>query len=218
MTDVNDAGTPPNKLKKTLFSLALGCALGFAGSFGFHQFADTGALGELGRSREIAALVGLVYFIISLTVLAGVVVPKAGASFLNVEDAEELREQKNMLGMSGIGMASVGAALIVAALAAPMGPIGQGTALFLFVALMALGVVTSLASHKRQDELMRTVSKQAGSIAFYLMFFVAGGWALAAHLEYAAAPQPLDWLTMLYSLGLLAAFVASAKHGMMKMR
>lgn len=208
----------PSKLKKTIFALVLGGAAGFAGAFGFMQLADNGVLGELGPSREIAALVGVIYLLTAFAVLTGVVAPKAGATFLNVEDAEELREQKFMLGMSGLGMGAAGAALILAALAAPVGPISQSVVATLFAGLMIVAVIGSLASRKRQDELMRAISKETGSTAYYLLFLIGGGWALAGHLGYIAAPAPLDWLSMFWGLGLLAAFIVIAKRGMMQMR
>lgn len=208
----------PSKLKKTLFSLALGGLAGFAGAFGFMELAESGMIGSLGKSREVAGLVGITYIIIAFAVLAGVLAPKTGATFLNVEDAEELREQKFMLGMSGLGMVTSGAALIVAALAAPVGPISQALALAAFAALMILAVIASRASSQRQDELMRAIGKETGAMGFYLMFFVGGGWALAGHLGYVAGPAPLDWLSMFWGLGLLGAFVVIAKRGMMEMR
>lgn len=219
MTDMtNEAAEKSRKLKKTMFALALGGIVGFAGSFGFMQLSDTGVVGTLGRSQEIAALVGITYLVTALAVLAGVVAPKAGATFLNVEDAEELREQKFMLGMSGTGMATAGAALLIAALAEPLGPISRTTVVVLFAALMTVSVIASLASRKHQDELMRAVGKETGAMAFYLIFFIGGGWALAAHLDYVAGPAPLDWLSMFWALGLLAAFIVVAKRGMMQMR
>lgn len=209
---------PANKTKKTLFALGLGGFAGFLGAFGFMQLADSGAIGSLGESREIAALVAIIYLITAVAVLAGVFAPKAGATFLNVEDAEELREQKAMLGASGISMATSGAALLIAALAQPIGPIDGFVALALVFGLMAVATVLSITSQKHQDELMRAVGQQTGAYAFYLVFFIGGGWALAAHLGYVAAPAPLDWLTMFWGLGLLAAFIATARHGMLTMR
>lgn len=219
MTDTTlETRARPRKLKKTIFALVLGGVGGFAGAFGFMQLANSGVLGELGASREIAALVGVVYVLIAFAVLTGVVAPKAGATFLNVEDAEELREQKFMLGMSGLGMGAAGAALILAALAAPVGPIAQSVVVTIFAALMIVAVAGSIASRKRQDELMRAISKESGSTAYYLMFFIGGGWALAAHLDYVSPPMPLDWLTMFWTVGLLAAFIVIARRGMMAMR
>ena len=219
MTDLTTETTrQPSKIKKTVFALLLGGVAGFAATFLFLRFADSGAVGELGTSREIASLVGLVYLVGAAAVLAGVLAPKAGANFLNVEDAEELREQKVMLGSGGIAMIAAGAALIVAALAAPVGPIAGGMALALFVALIALAVFASYVSQKRQDELMRAMGQQNGATAFYLLFFVGGGWALAAHCGFVSAPAPLDWLTMMWGLGLIAAFVTTIQRGMFMMR
>lgn len=218
MTDLTNEAEKSRKTKKTLFSLALGGVAGFLGAFGFLQLADTGALSELGASREIAALVGVIYLLTAVAVLVGVVAARVGSTYLNVEDAEELREQKAMLGLSGIGTAALGAALIVAALAAPDGPIGEDAALAVFLVLLALCTYTSIASHRRQDELMRAVGSETAATGFYLLFSSGGGWSLAAHLGYLSGPQPLDWLTTFWALTLLAAFVVTGRRGMLKMR
>jgi hypothetical protein len=59
----------------------------------------------------------------------GTASPGLGAKFLNVEDADELREQKKMLVWSGASMLLWGVSLLALALAAPDGPVPQAAAL-----------------------------------------------------------------------------------------
>lgn len=219
MTDMTNGATKKSrKLKKTLFALGLGAVAGFIGAYGFMELVDGQALGALGPSREIAGLVAILYIFTSIAVLAGVVAPRAGATFLNVEDAEELREQKFQLAASGMGMIAAGAALLVAALAAPIGPIAPTIALIGFAALMIVAVLASIASHRRQDELMRAIGRETGALAFYLVVLVGGGWSLAAHLDFTTGPAPLDWLTMFWGIMLVAAFAVIGRRGMLTMR
>ncbi|MGB3166728.1 MAG: hypothetical protein WBA68_08145 [Alteraurantiacibacter sp.] len=219
MTEGLDARAEKSrKTKKTIFALVLGGIVGFLGAMAVLKLGDAGVLGALDPSREIAALVGMLYFVTGAFVGFGLIAPGAGAKFLNVEDADELREQKAMLGYSALGMVAMGLALFVAAMAAPAGPIAPGVALAIFGVLAVIGVWVSITSMKYQDELMRAVGREGAGTAFYLTGLVGGTWALLAHLGYASAPAPLDWLTMLWSLLLLAAFIVVGRRGMMEMR
>ncbi|GGD57048.1 hypothetical protein GRI62_02395 [Erythrobacter arachoides] len=220
MTDTITAQAADRKrrLKKTVFAVSLGGVVGFVGAMAGMELAETGALGEFDASREIALLVGLFYVLIALIILAGIAVPRAGATFLNVEDAEEIQEQRPMLTLSGIGTAVAGAALIVVALGGANGVLDPLMAVAAYAILGIVAVVVSLRSMKLQDELMVAMGRQAGATAFYLVALVGGTWAVLAHLGFVTGPTPLDWLTMIWALMLLAAFIVVAKKGMMVMR
>ena len=60
-----------------------------------------------------------------------------------------------------------------------------------------------------------TAATETGNVAYYLILLVGGGWAILAHLDFAPPPAPLDWLTMLFGLALVASFVASGRRGML---
>ncbi|KLE33804.1 hypothetical protein [Aurantiacibacter luteus] len=221
MTDTTtniEAADRKRRLKKTAFALFLGGVVGFLGAMAGMELADSGAFGAFDPSREIALLVAILYAITGLGILAGIAFPRAGATFLNVEDADELREQRAMLTMSGLGMTLMGAALAVVALGGADGAIAPGTAVALYAVLSVAAVVLSVKTLKLQDELMRAVGRQTGMVAFYLLALIGGTWAMLAHLGFVAAPAPLDWLTMIWSLMLLAAFIVVAQKGMMVMR
>lgn len=207
-----------SKTGKLILSLGLGAVAGFFGAMGFMRLIESGALGEFTVSQEIAGLVGLIYILTTLAVIVGLISPGLGARFLNVEDADELREQRLMLGWSAMGMIAMGVALVLAAIGAPGGPIAPPVTLVAVVVLVAIGWFAGLRQRRHTDELMTSVSKEATSIAFYLTFLLGGGWALLAHLDYTAAPQPLDWLTMFAGFLLIACFVAAGKRGMLTQR
>ncbi|UVI40460.1 hypothetical protein [Qipengyuania spongiae] len=211
-------GQSPVKWKKTLFAVGLGGVSGFLAAMAFLRMGDGGLLGRLGPSEEIAALVGLVYLLSGFAIGVGLVAPKAGATFLNVEDAEEIAEQRVSLTCSTIAMILLGVQLMVAALAAPVGIIPPGTVLAVFIVASVAIAVLSWRSYRHQDELMRAIGRQASAAAFYLTLIVGGLWALLGHLDYMPAPAPLDWLTMIWSFVLLGAFITVARNGMLKMR
>lgn len=213
-----DLATTPFKWRKFLTTLLIGGCAGFLAAFGFMQLADGDTLGKLDASREIAALVGIIYLLTGVAVGIGAVSPGVGARFLNVEDADELREQRKLLGLSALGMVALGGVLVILALAAPIGPIAREVALAAPIALIAFSAFTSARQARFTDELMKAVSRESSAFAFYLLFLVGGGWAVLAHLGYVAGPAMLDWVTLFASLMLVSTFWVCGRRGMLRPR
>ena len=182
------------------------------------RFIDSDTIGGLNASATIAALVGLFYVVIGLGVGLGAASPQMGARFLNVEDADELREQKKVLTLSAAAMALWGASLFALALAAPVGPLPQAVALAIGVGGLVIGCVLSVMIYRACDELMQIANLEAAAVTYGLVLLVIGSWATLAHLGYTAAPAPLDLLTLFYVLALAASFIALGKRGMLAIR
>ena len=214
----DEASDKKRRLKKTLVAMTLGAFAGFLATFLFLEGMDRGALPEIGASREIASLIGILFLLIALMIGFGILSPKHGSKVLNVEDAEEIEEQKADLFYSAVVMLVGGLSIMVLAFAEPVGPIGREIALAAFIASSVVMVVCSLAAQKNQDELMREVGKECAAVAFYLVTAIGGTWAVLAHLDYAAAPAPLDWMTMFLDFTLLAAFIVTGRRGLLAMR
>lgn len=210
--------TTPRWVRKMLIPALAGGVVGYAAAATALHFIDLDPVGGLGKSTTIATLVGVLYIVFGLTVGLGTLSPKVGARFLNVEDADELREQKKVLTSSGSAMVLWGLGLIGLALAAPDGPVPQAAALALGAGGLVIGTVLAIPSYRLSDELMRAVNLEAGAISYGLVLLVVGGWAMLAHVGYAAAPAPLDLLTLFYVLVLLASFIATGRRGMLTPR
>ena len=214
--------TPPSSanriLRKLIIPAAIGGVAGFAASAGMMRFIDSDTVGGLGPSPTIAATVATLYIVISLGILLGTANPQLGARFLNVEDADELREQKKMLVWSGGAMLLWGIALLALALAAPEGPVPQPVALVVGAGGLVIGSLLSIIVYRASDELMLAVNLEAGALSYGLVLLVVGLWAMLAHLGYAEGPQPLDLLTAFYVLVLLASFIAIGRRGMLTIR
>lgn len=208
----------PLWLRKLVIPALIGGVAGFAASFGLLRVVDSEAVGGLTTSNTLAALVGVLYLVIALGILIGTLNPKAGARFLNVEDADELREQKLVLVCSSVAMVLWGAALLALALAAPDGPVPQGVALVVGVGGLLIGTIFSVLVYRYCDELMLAINLEAGSFSYGLVFAVVGMWAMLAHLGFVAGPQPLDLLTLFYVLVLVASFIAVGRRGMLKIK
>ncbi len=207
----------PVWVRKVLIPAAVGGVAGFMASAAVTHFIDSSGIG-LDDSAVVAALVGVLYALFGIGVGIGAANPTLGARFLNVEDADELREQRKVLVLSGVAMALWGVGLFALALAAPDGPVPQGAALALGAGGLAIGCWLSVSVYRACDELMRAVNLEAGALSFGLMLLVAGTWAMLAHLGYTAAPAPLDLLSLFYLVLLVASVIAVGRRGMLTIR
>lgn len=206
---------PVSNWRKVVISGLVGAAIGIAGMLGLFRLHDAGGLGEISPSGMIACVAGAVYILLGLQVSLGLALPALGAKMLNVEDAEDLQEQRRMLAFAAGAMVAWGAALVVLALGRPGGVMPATTALAAVLSLFALSVLLTILMWRRMDELMKVMSRECGNLSFYLALVAGGGWAMLAHLGFTGAPAPLDWLTMFTALPLLASFLAVGRRGLL---
>lgn len=198
--------------------LIAGGLSGFLSTFVVLQFVDSDTIGGLSLSSEIAILVALVYLLTAMACLIGLASPALGEKFLNVEDADELREQRAQLLNSGIAMLLWAFALAALAFAGPQGLLAPAPVLAGSLAAMGVGLWFAIKSYRLSDELMSAVNTEATALSYYLTFAILGTWATLAHLDYVAAPAPLDLLTTFYVVALVATFIAAGRRGMLNQR
>lgn len=203
------------KLRKLIVSVAIGAVAGFIVSFGLMRTIQLGVFGDLDLSRSIAALAGSMYILCGAFVGFGILNPKWGAKFLNVEDPDELREQSAMLRNSTFGIIAFGLVLVLLAFAAPLGPVPQGVAVAAIILLLGASTFTSLRSLKVMDELNASLARETAVAAFYITLSAGGGWAMFAHLGFVPALASLDWLTLFAAAMLAGAFWASGRRGLL---
>ncbi|MFL0672477.1 MAG: hypothetical protein ACJLS3_13950 [Erythrobacter sp.] len=224
---MSEIETPEGALKsfnwrKLVLQLAVGFSFGglagYGGAFLVDQVLVTGGLEAVPISAGIALFVAVVYLLFGVFVLAGLVNPRLGAKVLNVEDADEIAEQKSELVNSGLGMVLWGGALAALALADPVGPLSALAALLLAAVGLLGGLWFGWRAYRGSDELMLAVNLEAGALTYALVLAVLGGWGMLAHLGYAAGPQPLDLLTVCYVLVLVATYIAIGRRGMFTVR
>ena len=210
----NTAETKPKWGKFALPVLA-GAVCGFLGTGVMLGADEAGLFGKIGDSGTVAMLVGMIYILMATAVAVGVASPSFGARFLNIEDADELRETRKSLISGAIGMLALGALLIIIVLGGEGSLLNPVPALVLAVVLLGVGVLASFISMRLADELMSAVSREAAAIAYYSCFACIGGWAMLAQLGFAAAPEMLDVLTLFLALVLLATFWAAGRRGLL---
>lgn len=216
--DISDTKQDGPKWGKFALSMVAGALGGFAGSAFVLSMTDGGLFGDIGNSETIALMVAMLYIVIAIGVGVGAISPSFGTRFLNVEDADELREQQQSLVASAIAMLSIGLVLAVIAAAGPGGVIPSKIGAIVAGVLLVISVFFGVRSMKFADELMNAVNRETGSAAYYMIFAVIGGWAALAHLELVAAPQMLDLLSLFWTLGLFATFWVTGKRGMLSPR
>ncbi|WP_310468823.1 hypothetical protein [Sphingomonas sp.] len=209
------------KWRKTALQMMLGALTGAAVTYGLLT-----AVGRTGfelddPSRVVALAAGIVFALMGLVVALGAMAPGPGAHLLNVEDADELREQRRPLWRGSIVAMLVGTALLALALAAVEGSPGivGGDAAAMIVAACIAGIaVLGYAGRNDQDELMRAVAREASALAMHVTLILFGIWAAFAHLGDLAWIEPLGLLAGLLAIELAAIMWVSARKGLLRPR
>jgi len=175
--------------------------------FDFHDPVEMFAMG-----------VGLSYALIGLMVGVGVVSPSAGSRYLNVENREELVEDRAKLGNSAIACVLIGVFLILLA-AATEGPAGNLLMLLLLLGC-AVGVIAfSMAARKHNDELTRQLGLEAAALTLWFSVLLFGGWAALNLLGYATVwVSPLGFVAGIALVQLAAIFIACGRRGLLLRR
>jgi hypothetical protein len=201
-----------------LFSnvLALG---GFAlAAWSYGRLAGTASPGAIDGSAKVALIVGLALLVLALACLLIVAAARWGVGLLTADQTEDTRERARAIVYSAIWMAATGLTLMLLSLAGPGGPVSPTTALAGSVGLLGVGTAVGFATRGLLDELWQALSRETGSAGFHLIYVIGGGWAILAHLGFAPAPTPLDWLIMLTLIVFAASVIATARRGLLKAR
>ncbi|WP_454832507.1 hypothetical protein [Pseudoxanthomonas wuyuanensis] len=177
--------------------------------WGLRTFVGTDALGA---SEWVAAAVGSAFVIFAFLGILGVAIAYRGGHFMQADTADQLRERGRLFVYSYVWMAACGLLLIVLMLARPEGVLSPAAAVVGALVLIAVLTVLGIAVWRLMDELDRTLSHEAGNMAFYLILALGGGWAMLAQLGFVAGPAPLDWLTLFTVLMFVASFVAVGRR------
>jgi hypothetical protein len=219
MTMVDKAPKPfwSGKVKFAGLAIAGGIA-GFAMAMSVGSwFKDGGALSHIAGAEPALLTAGL-YALMGVFVLLGSLSPQVGAAVLNVEDADEVREQGPVFIPSAISCVLLGVSLAALALGGEGGllsPIVAGAVAF---AAIAIACAASFASMHQSDELMREVVRQSASASFYLVWTIFLLWAAASQLGDVRTPRALDLLAILYAAPLAASFWVIGRRGMLMPR
>ncbi|GAA4743511.1 hypothetical protein GCM10023264_05900 [Sphingomonas daechungensis] len=204
------------KMRVMIWRMLAGAIVGAVASLLFFKFVGEPNMDLKNPSVLIAAACGIVYLLIGLMVALGVAAPKTGAHFLNVEDADELREERPKLRTSAIATILIGVFVLVLAMAG--GGIDNQVALAIAALCLIAVVAVTAAGVKQYDELTWQLTREASAYGFYATLVLFGGWAALAHLGYVPWISPLAFVSLLIILQLLTAFIAVGRRGMLMPR
>lgn len=172
---------------------------------------DSIRFGDFGTM--LAVIAGMSYTLLGVVVGLGVIAPRSGARFLNVADADEIREEKRKLGPSAVACVLIGIVFIALALA-PATSTGRLTTLIILAICAGGVVVTTLAGRRHYDELTRQVDTEASALTLNLSMVVLGGWAALSQLGYVGWMSPLTFIASLALLSLAAICWIAGKRGL----
>lgn len=111
--------TTKRPLRKFLFQMLVGAVFG-AGVTAVFLAALGGTWIETSDGATMIAVVaGISYALMGLLVGFGAIAPNAGARILNVEDPDELREERGNIAAGAIGSVLIGLFLLALALSGP---------------------------------------------------------------------------------------------------
>ena len=163
----------------------------------------------------VALVAGLSYGLMGIVVGLGTMAPRQGALLLNVQDADELREQRTSLLPSAAGGLLIGIFMLVLALTPAEARGGDLTVWTLAAAACVVGVVAiTVATRDKGDELMRQVGLESSALTLHLAVIVLSIWGLLAHLGHVAWLTPLSVIAGLALLYLVAIFWVAGRKGM----
>ena len=167
----------------------------------------------------VAVVSGLSYFLMGLLVGFGAVAPSTGARILNVEDADEIREERRKLVPSAIACMLIGVFLLTLALAPGLAiPAAPEAALVICAACVVGAVLIALGTRGHRDELVRQVSLEASASTLHVGLVFLAVWGALAHLGYAGWIDPLGLIAGASLVYLVAVFAISSQKGLMRPR
>jgi hypothetical protein len=179
-------------------------------------FTGTVSLSAIGVSATIALVLGMVLLLFAIVGLLRLAAAHAPGSTLPPEETDANLELGRARLYSLIVIAAMGLTLILLSLARPGGALTPIVTLVAVLALLGIVTVLTFAMWPLLDELSRTMSRETGNAAFFLIVVIGGGWSILAHLGFVLAPTPLDWLTMFTLIMFAASFIAVGRRGLLQ--
>lgn len=204
-----------NKLRTQLWRMLAGAVVGAVSTLLFLEFVAEGHMDLHDPAIMLATVAGLVYALMGLSVGFGILAPGAGARFLNVEDADELREEGPKLKIAAAACIVMGAFLLLLALTATGTLMSREAALAALLGCLAIAAVLAVVSRKRTDEMTRQIGLEASAFTLQVALLGLAGWAVLTQLGYVGWISPLGLVSGLALVQLAAIFVISARRGLL---
>lgn len=210
--------SPASKRGKLVLQMVFGAISGAAGMSAVLWLLDGRDLPDPSPSAIVAAGVAVIYILMGLLVGLGAIFPAVGAKLLNVQDRDDLMDQRAMLVGSAIGCCLIGAAMLLLVFATiGTAPIAAPTAFWLLAGTFVVTSVITVRQWPLYDELMRAVVQESAALFGYGVFAILALWAAAEAAAMVRGPGPLDLLSLVLGGYLVAAFIVIGRRGMMQL-
>jgi hypothetical protein len=170
---------------------------------------------RMGGSAKIALFIGLALLCLALFGVLMVAAAHLRGRLLSPERREALLESRRVTILGLVAVTAMGLTLILLSLAGPGGVLPPAVALAGVGVLVGIRIALSVAVWRQVDELSKTLSRETGRSAFYLVLIIGGGWAILAHLGFVPAPAPLDWLSLFTVIVFAAGFFSAGRRGLL---
>ena len=211
-----NARTEKNKTRTMVLRMLAGAIVGAAGAALFLQIVGERHMKLADPAAVLAMVAGLVYALMGLFVGLGLAIPNAGAELLNVEDEQELREERPKLRTAAIASMLIGLFLLTLAASGDSGSLlSSNTALVIAGTCFFAIIAMNLWLKGTYDELTLQISVEASALAMHFALVLLGGWAALAHLGFAPWLGPLGMIALLALLELAAIFWVGARKGLL---
>ena len=211
-----NATVKKNKTREIVVRMLAGAVFGATVMSLFLAFVGKPHLDLNDPATAVTVIAGVCYLLIGLSVGLGLMAPRIGARFLNVEDSEELIEERHKLKPASIVFVLSGAFLLVLALSGGETAVfSRAAALSIAILCMAGIVIAAMMGSKHTDEMTRQMGHEVASFTLQAAFLLIGGWAALAQLGYVAWMGPLALLSSLALLQLFVTFVVIGRRGML---
>ncbi|QIL02146.1 hypothetical protein G7078_04655 [Sphingomonas sinipercae] len=216
---MNDTKSERSAMSRSLGRALLGAVVGAVGTALLLALVGERYIDLDDGAAMLTLAVGAIYALIGLAVGVGAIAPGAGARFLNVEDADEVREDRPRIALGALSCLLVGLFLLTLVLSGGSGSLLSAQAALVIASFCVLGLVAiALRLRGGGDEMSQQVGREASSLAMSVTTLVFGGWAGLWHLGYAGPIQPLVLVSGFAAIQLLASFWAIGRKGLMAPR
>jgi O-antigen/teichoic acid export membrane protein len=208
-------GRAKRSVAGSAWRLIAGAAVGAAVTLAFLELVGP-RLDKNDPGTMLALVTGLCYALMGVMVGLGTLFPSGGAQYLNVENAEELRDESPLLKIGTLIFLLVGAFFLILAISGGSSTPGSGLPVYAAAACLVGIVAVGIVTRKRTEEMMRQMSLEASSLTLQIVLVLLACAALVPNSV--GELTPLAIVSGIALLHLIALFVAIARKGMLTRR
>lgn len=199
--------------KRLVLPMAAGGVTGFAAVRFGHEHVEQ-LVSLIAPDRIAGVAVGFLGLMVAAACFIGTFFPSSVARSYDVAPGEDVSEEISLIRWSALAALFYGLFMLTLSLSALVTPFVAGLS-------MALSLIGAIATNaylwRRYDELWREITAQASVITFTLFHYILLAWAALAVLLDGAGFGPVNVVSALLGLFIIASIRATARRGMVHM-